>query len=127
MNNLLTKENSQEVKVISRSNIPVLKSVQMADHVYTVGLVHDFRKNQHLKDFMPEQGRYSVSWVHLNPEEMLAIHVHPTSGLVIVTEGEGMVGHLTQTVRLGDIVAIPEGCLHGFIGKGETGLWALAI
>ncbi|MGI4851642.1 MAG: cupin domain-containing protein [Janthinobacterium lividum] len=130
MNNNLKKVESQfeRVQVVSRSSIPVLKSIQMGDHTHEVGLVHDFRKNPHLKDFMPENGRYSVSWVHLNKEQMLAVHLHPTPGLVIVAEGEGMViGELNQIIRPGDIVAVPSNCEHGFIGKGDKGFWALAI
>ena len=128
MNSSLKNLEFEKVQVVSRAHIPVLKSIQIGDHDHELGLVHDFRKNPHLKNFMPEQGRYSVSWVHLNKEQMLAVHLHPTPGLVIVAEGEGMViGELNQIIRAGDIVAIPSNREHGFIGKGDKGFWALAI
>src|SRR5262249_33250943 len=79
-------------------------------------------------EFIPETGRFSVSWTRLKKNEELSPHRHPTSSMIIICEGEGqMLGDLTGPLQAGDIALIPPNSAHGFIGKGKEGFWALSI
>ena len=118
----------KSVKIISRAAIPALKSVEVDQKVHNLGLLLDFRKNKDLAEFLPENARLSLSWVHLNKEETLEVHAHPTASMIIVTQGEGRVmGDAHQEIHTGDIVIVPPSLKHGFVGKGKEGFWALSI
>lgn len=128
MNNLSYSFQKETVKVIPRETIPALKSVEIDNNVHNLGLLMDFRKNKDLSTFLPEQARFSISWTRLKKGETLAVHVHPTASMIIITEGEGIVlGEIQQSIRAGDIVIVPPHSKHGFTGQGKEGFWALSI
>jgi quercetin dioxygenase-like cupin family protein len=90
--------------------------------------VQDFHKHAQLAAFLPEYARLSLSWVRLLPGEILEPHRHPTQSMIIVCEGTGIVtGDCQGSLSAGDIVAVPSGALHGFIGSAPTGFWGLSL
>jgi len=118
----------EKVKVISREDIPAVNYATVSGELHNLGLLLDFRKNKDLAVFMPEQSRFSMSWVRLRKEETLSIHQHPTASMIILTSGEGMVvGDSQRTINEGDAVIVPPNCKHGFIGKGKSGFWGLSV
>jgi hypothetical protein len=69
-----------------------------------------------------------MSWVHLEPGEVLEPHVHPVDSMIIVCQGSGVsLGDLQAELGEGDVFAVPRGHQHGFKGTGERGFWALSI
>lgn len=119
---------SLNVQIIRRAELQKLSSILSEGKIHTLGALLEFRKNPYLAQFMPEEARLSLSWVHLDPEQVLDTHQHPTSSMIIVCEGEGETrGEVQSPISAGDIVAVPPNRLHGFIGKGKTGFWALSI
>ena len=48
--------------------------------------------------------------------------------MIIICEGEGKtLGDMQKSIKAGDIVIVPPGHRHGFIGDGDNGFWALSI
>jgi len=114
--------------VVERGSLAGISSVVVDGEVHDIGLLKDFHGHPVLKEFVPEVGRLSLSWVRLAPGQELAVHEHPTKSMIIVAEGEGHTqGDLTQDIRAGDIVIVPPGSRHGFVGAGPSGFWALSV
>lgn len=127
MAELALVKNKDKVKVINRDTIPPLKSIMVDGKMHNLGLLLDFRKHKDLEAFVPESGRFSVSWTRLKDGEELSVHNHPTSSLIIICEGTGKIlGDMNGPLKAGDIALIPPNCAHGFIGTGK-GFWALSI
>jgi hypothetical protein len=102
MSKLSYATTEKNVKIIHRNAIPALKSIEIGNNVHNLGLLLDFRKNRDLAAFLPEQGRFSLSWVHLKKEETLSAHAHPTASMIIITEGEGVtMGDIQQPIAAG--------------------------
>ena len=55
--------------------------------------------------------------------------MHPIESLYIMAEGHAKFfdGNIEKPLKAGDIILIPRGAKHGFIGAGENGYWALSI
>lgn len=114
--------------IITRDSIPSINSITVDNVVHNLGILKDFRKHDLLRKYLPEAGRLSISWVRLKKDEMLDIHQHPTTSMIIITCGQVEVcGDLKTLIKEGDIVLIPAGSLHGFIGRGEEGFWGLSL
>ena len=48
--------------------------------------------------------------------------------MIVMASGAGRtLGDLQASIEVGDIVIIPPGSHHGFVGAGTAGLWALSI
>ncbi len=117
-----------KVVIVRREDIPTLTKVTIDGEDHSLGILKDLRKHTNLARFIPEYGRVSLAWVRLEKGEVLANHEHPTASMVVICQGEGRVtGDLDAMLHAGDIVAIPPGCQHGFIGAGDSGHWALSI
>jgi mannose-6-phosphate isomerase-like protein (cupin superfamily) len=116
-----------EIQVISRNAIPPIQSVETGGALHELGELRDFRWNDKLRDFMPSAARFSVSWVRLGPGEVLEPHVHPIQSLMVFYAGSGeMLGDAQRSLAKDDVVVVPAGCAHGFVG-GPQGLFALSI
>jgi mannose-6-phosphate isomerase-like protein (cupin superfamily) len=95
--------------------------------IHQLGELRDFRWNDLLRGFMPDPAAFSVSWVRLGPGEVLDPHVHPIQSLMVFYAGSGeMLGDLSRPLSKDDVVVVPAGCVHGFVG-GPEGLYALSI
>ncbi len=116
------------VKIISRKDIPSLHSASIEGKTYYLGILKDFRKHPDLANFIPEDSRLSMSWVHLGVDEVLKTHIHPVKSLILVCSGElNLVGDIEASVKEGDAILIPPLCSHGLIGSGEKGFWGISI
>ncbi|MEU1986028.1 cupin domain-containing protein [Nocardia sp. NPDC019395] len=114
--------------VIERDDVPEITSVVVDGAPHNIGLLKDFHRNPVLQQFVPEVARLSMSWVRLLPGEELSVHQHPTKSMIIIAEGTGRtMGDATTDIRAGDIVVVPPGSLHGFVGTAPTGFWALSV
>ncbi|SRR5260370_5712744 len=123
-----TTNHLAEMRVISRAEIPALRTVVVDDVERDIGQLLDFSKHSALSSFLPEESATSLSWVHLDPDQVLEVHVHPVASMVIVAEGSGRTcGDVEVDMQAGDIVLIPAGVEHGFVGAGANGFWALSL
>ena len=117
-----------KVKVIKRNSIPAMTEVVVDGEVHNLGLLLEFGRHQDIAHFLPESGRFAISWVHLKKDQELSVHKHPTSSMIIICEGQGLLqGDLHEDLHEGDIAIVPPNCSHGFVGKGNNGLWALSV
>lgn len=115
------------MQVIQRKEIPEVHDVKIGNVLHNLGIHKDFRRNPILEKFLPDFSRISVSWTHLDKDQTLEVHQHPTSSMIIVCEGTGRaLGDVEQEISSGDIVVVPPNHRHGFIGTGK-GFWALSI
>jgi len=116
------------VGIISRKDVPSLHHINIKGKKHNLGVLKDLRKHDYLASFIPDHARLSISWVGLKPDEVLNPHQHPTASMIIVCEGEGeIMGDCNQSLKAGDIAAIPPHNKHGFIGRGKKGFWGLSI
>lgn len=116
------------VQVVRRVDIPSIDSVVVDGIEYHLGILKDFRKNDKLLNFLPPESSLSISWVHLDTDEVLHIHTHPTKSMIIVCQGDGLCfGDLESPLTEGDILIVPPLHQHGFKGAGDKGFWALSI
>lgn len=114
--------------IVNRSDIPILTAISIDGARQCIGDVRDFRRDWALSNFMPNNGRTSLSWVRLRVDEKHKVHRHPLASMVIVFEGNGeLVGDLNRPIVAGDIVMIPPQALHGFVGRGDTGFSGLSV
>lgn len=117
-----------EIRVIERQSIRNLASVEENGVTYDLGEHRDFRRHPVLASLLPEQGRVSISWTKLNPLQRLEPHQHPTMSMIIVCKGQGrLIGDLQMDLKEGDIVVVPPGCTHGFVGSEAEDLRALSL
>ncbi|WP_437323271.1 cupin domain-containing protein [Sorangium sp. So ce381] len=124
----MSKRTLNKVTVIRREAIPTLRSVIVDGKEHGLGLHKDFRRDPVLSQFIPDNTRLSMAWVHLEPGETLDAHEHPIETMIVMCAGQGrMFGDVTTELLEGDVVAIPRGCAHGFVGAGTHGYWALSI
>ncbi|CAN7279409.1 hypothetical protein LJR230_001232 [Trinickia sp. LjRoot230] len=119
------------VRVIGRHALSCLSSVVVAGQRHTLGEVRSFRSDAELAAFLPLVAPLSLSWVRLASGEALDTHTHETKSMIVIAEGCGtVIGDIdqgSQGIRAGDIVAVPPGARHGFIGGSPDGFWALSI
>lgn len=114
--------------LIRRQDLPSVQSVVVDQKEHRLGVLKDFRAHQRLKEFLSPDSKLSMSWVHLDPGEVLEPHVHPVDSMIIVCHGAGVsLGDLQTELTDGDIFVVPRGHQHGFKGIGERGFWALSI
>jgi hypothetical protein len=114
------------IRIVKRDTIPPLQAADTASGEGT-GELRDFRWNDQLRAFMPRASDLSVGWVRLGPGELLKPRALNVDLLMVVYEGSAdIVGDLTRAVAAEDVVVVPSGCKHGFVG-GPQGLFALAI
>lgn len=115
------------MKIVKMNEIENVSKVTVDNQVYFLGEHRDFRRNEYLAKFIPENARLSMSWTMLKENEVLEIHEHPTPSMIIVYSGNGkVIGDLEASLTQGDIVAVPSGYKHGFVG-GEQSLCAISV
>ncbi len=116
------------VTIIRRGDLPTLRSIVIDGEEHALGIHKDFRKSELLAAFIPENARISMAWVHLGAGEQLDPHEHPIETMIVMCQGTGrIIGDLEAELGEGDVVAIPRGRKHGFVGSGPGGYWALSI
>jgi quercetin dioxygenase-like cupin family protein len=117
----------RDIRIVHREVIPLIEQVQQGGDVHILGELRDFRWHDQLREFMPDPGEFSISWVQLEPDEVLQPHTHPIQTMLVIYAGSGgLLGDLRRPLRKGDIVVVPPGCAHGFVG-GPDRLSGLSI
>jgi quercetin dioxygenase-like cupin family protein len=116
-----------EIRIVGRETIPVIRTVEQDGETHNLGELRDFRWSEHLRGFMPDSSDFSISWVKLKQDEVLEPHTHPIQSMMVIYGGSGLIlGDLEGPLAAGDIVVVPAGCAHGFVG-GPDSLSALSI
>jgi quercetin dioxygenase-like cupin family protein len=117
----------RELKVVPFDSIPRIQQIEQDGAVHILGELRDFRWSEPLRAFMCDPEEFSVSWVELAPDEVLQPHTHPIQSMLVIYAGSGaVIGDLRRPLKKGDIVVVPPGCAHGFVG-GPDRLKALSI
>jgi len=117
----------REIRIVPRDGIPLIQEIEQAGEVHVLGELRDFRWNDLLRSFMPDATQFAISWVELGPGEVLQPHTHPIQTMLVISAGSGgMLGDLCRPLTKGDIVVVPPGCAHGFVG-GPDRLSGLSI
>jgi quercetin dioxygenase-like cupin family protein len=120
--------NSRKVELIKRADIPSLHTVTVDNREHLLGILKDFRKNPALEEFLPPESHFAAAWVHLGPGQVLDGHLHPIDSMIIVCHGRALVyGEVRGEMEEGDILLVPRGHRHGFVGAGSGGFWGLSI
>ncbi len=115
-----------QITIVKRDTIPPLWTAGNA-RAERAGELRDFRWNEQLREFMPETADLSLSWVRLEAGESLDRRALSVDSLLIVYGGSAeIVGDVSRTIAAEDVVVVPSGCKHGFVG-GPQGLFALSI
>ncbi len=116
-----------EMRLITREELPTLRSVVQDGVEHSLGQLKDFRKHPLVAAFIPESARLSLAWVHLENGQSLATHIHPTKSFIVVAKGTGKANGAAEfTFKEGDLVLVDSDTYHGFTG-GPEGFWALSI
>jgi mannose-6-phosphate isomerase-like protein (cupin superfamily) len=103
------------VTTVTRAEIRPITSVTVGGTTHQLGQQRDFRRHPALSAFLPDTGRPSFAWVRLRDGEELAVHVHPTSSMILVCRGAvRLLGDTEQLLAEGDVVCVPPGRPHGF-------------
>jgi mannose-6-phosphate isomerase-like protein (cupin superfamily) len=114
------------ITIVKRDTIPPAQA-EGAARGEGIGELRDFRWNDQLRAFMPDVSALSVSWMRLEPGEILQPRALSTDSLMVVYEGSAdITGDVPRTVAAEDVVIVPSGCEHGFV-SGPRGLSALSI
>lgn len=128
LNQTAKQQSIDEIAVIQRNDIQVLREVEVHGKRYSLGEHRDFRRHALLQQFLPEHARLSLSWVHLKEGEELLPHQHPSASMILTCSGSGyLTGQKKQALTEGDVVMVPPHCEHGFIGDGPDGFHGLSI
>lgn len=116
------------VTIVRRHDIPEVHHVVVDGRQHNLGVLKDFRWHSGLADFIPGDAKLSLSWVHLEPGQVLDPHVHPVGSMILVCQGEvDTLGDLEQHMSAGDALLVPPGDRHGFRGAGPNGFWGLSV
>ncbi|MBX9296629.1 cupin domain-containing protein [Chromobacterium piscinae] len=117
-----------DVTLVRRDDIPSMRTVVVDGVEHWLGHVKDFTKNAPLTQFLPKDNRISMAWVRLEAGERLDAHIHPVESMIVMCEGGARtLGDVRETMNAGDILLVPPGKLHGFIGMPPSGFWGLSI
>lgn len=118
----------EPITVVRRRELPAIRSIVVGGIEHALGIHMDFRKHELLARFLPETSRVALAWVHLGAGEQLAPHQHPIETMIVMCHGTGrIVGDLEAELAEGDVIVIPRGRSHGFVGTGDSGYWALSM
>ena len=116
------------VTIVRRRDIPEVHHAVVDGRQHDLGILKDFRWHPGLADFIPGDAKLSLSWVHLDPGQVLDPHVHPVGSMILVCQGEvETLGELEQYMSAGDALLVPPGHRHGFRGAGADGFWGLSV
>jgi len=117
-----------EVTLVRRDDVPSMRTIMVEGVEHWLGHVKDFTKNQSLVKFIPKDNRISMAWVRLEAGERLDEHIHPVESMILMCEGGARtLGDVRETMVAGDILLVPPGKPHGFIGTAPNGFWGLSI
>jgi hypothetical protein len=115
------------IQIIKRDSIPPITSVEEGGVLHRLGELRDLSWSEPWKNFVNAGSGFAASWVQLAHREVLEPHAHPVLSMMVFYAGSGeMLGDLARPLAGDEVVVVPPGCLHGFVG-GPSGLQALSI
>jgi hypothetical protein len=115
------------IQIVKRAAIPAITTIEEGGVLHRLGELRDLSWSEPLKHFVGGGSGFSASWVQLADQEILEPHTHPVLSMMVIYAGAGqMLGDLCRPLAGDEVVVVPPGCLHGFIG-GPPGLFALSI
>jgi hypothetical protein len=115
------------IQIIKRNSIPPITSVEEGGVLHRLGELRDLSWSEPWKNFVNAGSGFAASWVQLAHQEVLEPHTHPVLSMMVFYAGSGeMLGDLARPLTGDEVVVVPPGCLHGFVG-GPSGLYALSI
>ena len=121
-------QESSQVILVRRDDVPSIRTVVVEGVEHWLGHVKDFTNNVALVEFLPKDNRISMAWVRLEAGERLDEHIHPVESMILMCEGSARtLGDVRETMLSGDILLVPPGKLHGFVGMPPDGFWGLSI
>jgi quercetin dioxygenase-like cupin family protein len=116
------------MRVITRDEVPGMNRIVVDGREHDLGILKHWRKEPHLNAILPRGLDVSLAWVNLQRGQQLDVHIHPVHSLVVCCQGSvRSIGDLEATLHEGDIIVIPTGYRHGFIGGDPDGFWGLSI
>lgn len=116
-----------EFQIVKRRDMPSIQSIDKDGVEHGLGDFRDFRWCEPLRAFMPDITDFSLSWAMLAHGEVLKAHTHPIQSMMVIYAGAGEVfGDLCRPLNEGDVLVVPPGCSHGFVG-GPPGLYAVTV
>ena len=119
---------SDDVMVIPRADVPAIYEIEEGGKKHSLGEHRDFSRHPVLKGAIPDNARLGISWATLTPGQVLEPHLHPILSMIIVCRGAGeLLGDKLGSLHEGDVVVVPPGRLHGFVGSGPEGLTVLSV
>jgi quercetin dioxygenase-like cupin family protein len=118
----------REVELVTRDDVPSMRTIVVNGVEHWLGHVKDFTKNTNLAEFLPKDNRISMAWVRLEAGEELEPHVHPVPSMILIVEGSARTtGDKRAVMNAGDALLVPQRRPHGFIGLAPNGFWGLSI
>lgn len=115
------------IQIIKRESIPAITSVEEGGVQHRLGELRDLSWSEPWKAFVNAGSGFAASWVQLAHQEVLEPHAHPVLSMMVFYAGSGqMLGDLARPLAGDEVVVVPPGCLHGFVG-GPSGLHALSL
>src|SRR5215510_13138524 len=121
-------QETRGVALVRRDDVPSMRTVIVDGVEHWLGHVKDFTKNRTLVDFLPQDNRVSMAWVRLEAGERLDEHIHPVDSMILICEGSTRtLGDVREIMHAGDVLTVPQGKPHGFIGMPPNGFWGLSI
>src|SRR6185437_4850373 len=122
------KSDASKVKLVRRDDIPSMRTVVVNGVEHWLGHVKDFKKHGELTNFLPKDDRVSMAWVRLEAGEELDEHTHPVESMILMCEGGATTtGDVCDQMNAGDVLIVPPGKRHGFIGAQPNGFWGLSM
>lgn len=111
---------------VARRDVPSIHSADVDGKTHQLGVLKDFSWHPMLSSSFLSQ--LSMSWVRLEKGQTLSPHCHPTPSIIVVCKGNvRSLGDYSGELEEGDILIIPAGHTHGFIGSGADGFWGLSL
>ncbi len=116
------------MKLVKRGEIPEMNTIFVDGKEHDLGVLKHWRKSPLLNRVLPRSMDVSLAWVRLEKDQVLDIHVHPVDSMVVCCAGQvRSIGDRELELDEGDIIVLPTGCRHGFVGAGERGFWGISI
>jgi quercetin dioxygenase-like cupin family protein len=118
----------RSVALVRRDDVPSMRTIVVDGVEHWLGHVKDFTRNAALVDFLPKDNRISMAWVRLEAGERLDEHIHPVDSMILMCEGGSRtLGDVREVMNAGDVLLVPQGRPHGFIGMPPNGFWGLSL
>ncbi len=117
------------IQIINWDAISPLSYIEYQGRKEFLGEYRNLREDLRIDRFLSKYSALNIAAVNLKCGEILNTHVHPFRSMIIIISGCGQIigDSNTNSIGQGDVILIPAGHEHGFIGKGPDGFQALSF